>query len=103
MMSETKAAPIQRIVSSLKEAIAWSEGESVPVRVTTIEVPKVDVRQVRKKLHLSQDEFAVKFGFSPASIRNWEQGRRRPEGPARLLLAVIDRHPEVVEDVLRGL
>ena len=51
-------------------------------------------------MHLSQDEFAAKFGFAAASVRNWEQGRRQPEGPARVLLAVIERHPEVVEDVL---
>ena len=48
-----------------------------------------------------QAEFASKFGFSSASVRNWEQGRRRPEGPARVLLAVIDRHPDAVEDALR--
>ncbi|MGH2350858.1 MAG: helix-turn-helix domain-containing protein [Chloroflexota bacterium] len=53
-------------------------------------------------MRLSQDEFAAKFGFPPASIRNWEQGRRRPEGPARVLLAVIARYPEVVEEVLHA-
>jgi putative transcriptional regulator len=52
-------------------------------------------------MRLSQDEFAAKFGFAAASVRNWEQGRRQPEGPARVLLAVIDRHPEVVEEVLQ--
>ncbi len=66
-----------------------------------MQVPRVDVRQARRKLGLSQAEFARKFGFSAASVRNWEQGRRRPEGPARVLLAVIDRHPEAVEDALR--
>jgi len=64
-------------------------------------VPKVDVQRVRRKMRLSQDEFAAKFGFAAASVRNWEQGRRQPEGPARVLLAVIDRHPEVVEEVLQ--
>jgi putative transcriptional regulator len=94
-------APGHGIVAAVQEAIAWSRGEPVPVRETTVRVPQVDVQQLRKRMRLSQDEFAARFGFAPASVRNWEQGRRRPEGPARVLLAVIARHPEVVEEVLR--
>src|SRR5690349_6240483 len=84
----------QEIITSVKEAIAWAGGEDVPVRVTTVQVPTVDVRAVRRRLGLSQSEFAAKFGFQPATLRNWEQGRTRPDGPARVLLAVIARHPE---------
>jgi len=51
---------------------------------------------------LSQAQFATKFGFPPATLRNWEQGRARPDAPTRVLLAVIAKHPEAVEDVLRG-
>jgi putative transcriptional regulator len=91
----------QEILTSLKEAVAWAGGEDVPVRVTAVRVPKTDVRAVRRKLGLSQSEFAVKFGFQPATLKNWEQGRTRPDGPARVLLAVIARHPEAVEDALR--
>jgi DNA-binding transcriptional regulator YiaG len=50
---------------------------------------------------LSQPEFAAKFGLPPATLRNWEQGRSRPDAPTRVLLAVIEMHPEAVEDVLR--
>jgi putative transcriptional regulator len=91
----------QEIITSLKEAIAWAGGENIPVRVTPVEVPTADVRAVRRKLRLSQSEFAARFGFQPATLRNWEQGRTRPDGPARVLLAVIARHPEAVEDALR--
>ena len=91
----------QEIIVSLKEAIAWAGGENIPVRVTTVQVPTIDVRAVRRRLGLSQSEFAAKFGFQPATLRNWEQGRTRPDGPARVLLAVIARHPEAVEDALR--
>lgn len=91
----------QEIITSLKEAIAWAGGDDVPVRVTTVHVPTTDVRAVRRKLGLSQSEFASKFGFQPATLKNWEQGRTRPDGPARVLLAVIARHPEAVEDALR--
>lgn len=90
-----------RILASLREAVDWAEGEDVPVRITTVEVPAIDVRAARKRLGLTQAAFAAKFGFQPATLRNWEQGRTRPDGPARVLLAVIDRHPEAVEDALR--
>ena len=92
----------QEIITSLKEAIAWAGGENVPVRVTTVQVPTIDVRAVRRCLGLSQSEFAAKFGFQAATLKNWEQGRTRPDGPARVLLAVIARHPEAVEDALRN-
>jgi len=90
-----------RIIASLKEAVDWAEGKQAPVRVTTVEVPTIDVRATRKQLGLSQADFAARFGFQPATLRNWEQGRTRPDGPARVLLAVIARHPEAVEDALR--
>jgi putative transcriptional regulator len=91
----------QEVIASLKEAIAWAGGEYVPARVTTVEVPTTDVRAVRRRLRLSQTQFAAKFGFQSATLKNWEQGRTRPDGPARVLLAVIARHPEAVEDALR--
>lgn len=101
-VARAKRASIgQEVITSLKEAIAWAGGEPVPVRVTTIKVPRTDVRAVRRKLRLSQSQFAAKFGFQPATLKNWEQGRTRPDGPARVLLAVIARHPEAVEDALR--
>ena len=90
-----------RIIASLKEAVDWAEGKNVAVRVTTVEVPVVDVKTTRRRLGLSQAAFAAKFGFQPATLRNWEQGRTYPDGPARVLLAVIAKHPEAVEDALR--
>lgn len=90
-----------RIIASVKEAIAWAQGEDVPVRVTKIEVPVVDVKATRRRLGLSQASFASKFGFQTATLRNWEQGRTYPDGPARVLLAVIAKHPDAVEDALR--
>ncbi len=91
----------QEVIASLKEAIAWAGGGRVPARVTTVEVPTTDVRAVRRRLRLSQAQFATKFGFQSATLKNWEQGRTRPDGPARVLLAVIARHPDAVEDALR--
>jgi putative transcriptional regulator len=91
----------QDIIEGLEQAIAWSRGENTNVRVTLVQVPNVDVREVRTKMGLSQAQFATKFGFPPATLRNWEQGRARPDASTRVLLAVIAKHPEAVEDVLR--
>jgi putative transcriptional regulator len=90
-----------RIVASLREAVDWVEGNDVAVRVSTVNVPVVDVRATRKSLGLSQAAFAAKFGFHQSTLKNWEQGRTLPDGPARVLLAVIAKHPEAVEDALR--
>lgn len=93
----------QRLIQSVKQAIAWAGGEDVQTRVTMVEVrrsPRIDVKTLRLELGLSQSQFASRFGFSPSTIRNWEQGRTQPEGPARVLLTVIAHHPEAVEDAL---
>jgi len=91
----------ESIIEGLKQAIAWTKGENDRARATLVHVPEIDVRHVRVKMGLSQAQFAIKFGFPPATLRNWEQGRSRPDTPTRVLLAVIARHPKAVEDVLR--
>ncbi len=101
IVNDRKPSAGSRIIASLQEAVDWVEGKDIDVRVTTVEVPTVDVRETRRNLGLSQAAFAAKFGFQPATLRNWEQGRTRPDGPARVLLAVIARHPEAVEDALK--
>jgi len=90
-----------RIIASLREAVDWVEGKGVAVRVTQVDVPMIDVKATRRRLGLSQAAFAAKFGFQPATLKNWEQGRTYPDGPARVLLAVIARNPEAVEEALR--
>jgi putative transcriptional regulator len=92
----------QRIIEGLQEAVRFARGEDTGARVTTVYVPQVDVRKIRQKMKLSQTKFAARFGFPPASLRNWEQGRSQPDGAARVLLAVIARHPEAVEDTLES-
>jgi putative transcriptional regulator len=93
------------LLTSLNQALAYARGEHVPgLRVTYVQVDHtapIDVPAIRRSLGLSQSRFAARFGFTAATIRNWEQGRTRPDGPARILLAVIAHHPEAVEDALR--
>ena len=86
------------LIKSMGEACAHAEGKRTGVRIHVFEVP--DVRAIRRKLRMSQSEFARKYRIPLPTLKNWEQGRREPELPARILLAVIERHPEAVEDVL---
>jgi putative transcriptional regulator len=101
----THTAAGERLIASAKQALAWARGDEVPgIRVTVVEVdraPAIDVRSLRQKLGLSQSQFAARFGFKPATVRNWEQGRTHPVGPSLILLAVIAHHPDAVEDALR--
>jgi putative transcriptional regulator len=60
-----------------------------------------DVAAMRRRMKLSQAKFAIRFGFSVATVRNWEQGRVLADGPARILLAVIEREPQAVVRALR--
>jgi putative transcriptional regulator len=71
-------------------------------RVTFVPPAIVDVRAIREKLNLSQSEFAARFGFTAAAVRQWEQGRRQPHGPARVLLTIIAHEPGAVSRALRS-
>ena len=86
----------KELIAGMKEAAAYARGEiELPTRV--VEVPEAaDEAAIRKRLRLSQARFALHFGISPATLRDWEQGRRHPEGPAKVLLRVIDKKPEAV-------
>jgi len=88
-----------RIMQGLQEAAEHARGEAMPGLV--LHVPqKVDVAAVRHRTGLSQTAFSRRIGVSAATLRNWEQGRRTPEGPARILLAMIERNPRIVEETL---
>jgi putative transcriptional regulator len=90
-----------KILRGMREAAAYANGEAVEVRVSQVRVPdEVDVRAIRKRLNLSQSEFAMRFGFTASSVKNWEQGHRLPQGPARVLLKVIEKEPEAVNRAL---
>ena len=64
------------------------------------ELPEADVAAIRDAYGLSQDKFASLLGISVRTLQNWEQGRRSPRGPARVLLRVAARHPDAVLDVV---
>ena len=89
----------ERIMQGLTEAVAHARGDSGPG--FQLHIPaSVDVSAIRQRTGLSQVDFSRRIGVSPATLRNWEQGRRTPEGPARVLLAMLERNPHVVEETL---
>lgn len=91
-----------KILNGLREAVEYAGGDLSKARVRVVKVPDhVDVRAIRASLNLSQREFAAAFGFPLATVQNWEQGRRKPEGSARMLLRIIEEAPQTAERVLQ--
>ena len=88
------------LVTSIQEAGDIKRGTRKPSRV--FEIRPVDIKAVRRKLRRTQSEFALMIGVSVSTLRNWEQGRRSPDGPARALLKVATENPEAIEQALRA-
>jgi putative transcriptional regulator len=86
------------LVESIKEAGKIHRGEIQASREFVFEAQ--DVRAIRAKLRKSQSEFARMIGVSVSTLQNWEQGRRQPHGPARALLVVASKAPDVVAKAL---
>lgn len=86
------------LVESIQQAGEIRRGTRAPGR--TFEFSPLDVKAIRTGLHKSQREFAQMIGVSIATLQNWEQGRRKPEGPARALLQVALFKPDAVAEAL---
>jgi putative transcriptional regulator len=93
-----KQTPGERIIESVQQAIDFLEGADNGCRVHIPE--EINVRRIRKKIHMSQSEFARYFGVSTRTVQQWEQGRRVPTGASRAFLTVIDKEPEAVRRAL---
>ncbi len=93
-----KNAAFEELLTSVRQAGRIRRGTQKASRVT--EFRPADVRAVRAKLGTSQAEFALMIGVSVATLRNWEQGRRTPDGPALALLRVAARNPKAVIEAL---
>jgi putative transcriptional regulator len=91
----------ESLIAGLNEALAFAQGKDTGAIVHTIDVPVVDVAGIRAQTGLSQSAFAKSIGVAKATLLNWEHGRRRPTGPAQVLLAMIARRPSVVKELLR--
>ena len=85
---------------SIKQAGEIKQGIRKPSRVFNFS--PMDIKEIRQKLEKSQSEFALMIGVSLGTLQNWEQGRRRPVGPARALLQVAAQNPDAVREALDG-
>lgn len=91
---------LNKIMQGVEEARAYLEGTADKSRYR-VHVPRaINVKKIRRRLGLSQEAFAETYGFALSAVRDWEQGRRRPERSARILLRIVEREPEAVTRAL---
>ena len=88
------------LLQSVKEAVLIEKGEIPPSRV--FEIAPLDIAQIRSQTNKTQEEFASMLNISIGTLRNWEQGRRKPDGAALSLLKIVSANPQYVESVLQG-
>ncbi|HEX8228350.1 MAG TPA: type II toxin-antitoxin system MqsA family antitoxin [Chloroflexia bacterium] len=93
----------QDLIEALEEAVAHQKGlKKLKERVVKVAPASVDVAAIRHRLGLSQRDFADRYGFGRRAVQDWEQNRRVPERSARILLKVIEKNPQAVEEVLES-
>lgn len=88
------------IKQGLEEALEFSKGNASKAIIH--EFTAIDVKDLRAKVGMSQNEFASAFGISVATLRHWERGDRTPQGPALVLLNVVSKEPQAVLRALRA-
>jgi putative transcriptional regulator len=95
-----KKENFSKLVASIEEAGEIKAGRKRPSRKYEVKPP--DIKMVREKLQVTQREFATMIGVSTRTLQNWEQGRRKPEGPANALLKVATKNPKAVLEALHS-
>ncbi|HAD07582.1 MAG TPA: transcriptional regulator [Anaerolineaceae bacterium] len=94
-----KEETFAELLASVREGAAILNGQQTASR--SFEMSGQDVKAVRERLKLSQQQFALLLGVSVNTLQNWEQGRRKPRGAVKVLLRVAERHPDILLDLLR--
>ena len=90
----------KKLIAAAKEGVAIARGEMDPASYRLHVPAKINVRAMRQKLGMTQEEFAIRYGLTLARVRDWEQGRSAPDGAARAYLRVIEKEPEAVHRAL---
>ena len=91
----------ESIQKGLSEAIAHAAAKP-KAKVRLHRPNKINVKAIRNKIGMTQMEFASSFGISVATLRHWERGDRIPNGPARILLNVVDKEPQTILRIANG-
>ena len=87
----------EKTAKGMKDVLDYDAGRQHRGRVSRVTIGDVNVKVIRDRLNLTQEEFAERFGLSLATLKNWEQGRRSPEESAKTLLHLIESQPKLVE------
>ena len=90
------------LIEGLKEALEWKRGNLALETVNIDPMPASKIKEIRKRYARSTKAFERRFGIPASTMNNWEQGRRKPDPAARLLLKVIDQSPEAVEKAFQA-
>lgn len=99
---------MKRLLESMQEAVAFAKGDQTKgvakkyMRLKPLEFEPLNFKDVREQMHLTQMEFATRFGFNLHTLRNWETGRRQPEQAVMAYLFAISKDPVLIDKVLRG-
>jgi len=86
----------ESIRQGLTEAIGHAKGIRAGAGVRVFQPQAIDVKELRQRVGMTQEQFAARFGFSVATLRHWERGDRSPAGPALVLLNVIAKDHKAV-------
>lgn len=99
----------KRLIESMKEAIAYAKGDTSQGRKQSVSIAKpieipteIDLKGLRTRLHMTQVEFAARYGFNLNTLRNWEHGRRHPDRAVLAYLLAISKAPELIEQMLHS-
>jgi putative transcriptional regulator len=99
-MEKTMSKLGKKLIAAAHEGIAIARGEADPSTYRLHIPAQIDMRAMRRRLGMTQEAFALRYGLSIARVRDWEQGRSSPDGAVRAYLMVIEREPEAVERAL---
>jgi putative transcriptional regulator len=101
-MAEKNSDVFDGIAQGLKEAAAWQRGEIELAAVNIDPMPPKRIKAIRKRAAKSARAFEARYGIPAATLQNWEQGRRSPDAPSRVLLKAIELDPDFVERAARS-
>lgn len=91
------------LLAGMQEALAYVKGEKTKAKTHEVVLADIDPKKVRQKTKMSQKRFSETFLLPVSNVRNWEQGTRAPDQAARVLLALIEKHPNQMEEFMREL
>ena len=95
-----KQEKFEELLESVRQGGEILRGKTKPSRSFKVKIP--EVQNLRQNLKLSQEAFAAMIGISASTLKNWEQKRRTPHGPARILLRIVTIYPEIFLEMLNS-